>query len=94
MSMHQILTIKLGIKMNLDTKGRMQLTSNRKGGGIKNLLALATSYTGQPYKLTEEDKRHAMADLQAILDAAKESDAVLDACMKANRERAVRNGLI
>ena len=77
MSAYQIITVKHGIKMHLDTGGRMQLTATSKGGGIKNLLALATSYTGVRYKLSDESKRAAIADLQAILDAAEDGDEAL-----------------
>jgi hypothetical protein len=94
MSAYQIITLKHAIKMNVDTGGRMQITSNRKGGGIKNLLQMATGYTGQPYKLTDDSKRAAMADLQAILDAAAEGDAALDAHMAACKARAIKNGLL
>lgn len=93
MSIIQIITIKQGIKMHLATGGRMQITSTAKGGGIKHLLALATSYTGQLYKLNDESKRAALADLQAILDAVDEGDAAVARVREENEARAKANGL-
>lgn len=62
----RVATIMSGIRMNIQTKGRMQLT---RGANITHLLKLAGQYTGKTYKRTQ--KEVALADLQAWLDTMK-----------------------
>lgn len=67
----QLMRIRIvmsGIKMNLATGGRMQLTSTRKGGGIKNLLQIASSYTKKKYTTGEKSKQQAYDDLKKYHD--------------------------
>lgn len=56
-------TIIRGIKMNIATNGKMQLTSTSKGGGIRNLLALASIYTNKKYTTGLKSKEQAIDDL-------------------------------
>ena len=58
MRVMQVNTIITGIKMHIQTNGRMILT---RGATITKLLGMATTYTGRKYKRTERER--AIADL-------------------------------
>lgn len=62
----RVQTIISGIRMNIATNGRMQLT---RGAGITKLLALAGQYTGKTYKRTQ--RQEAMDDLKVWFDTMK-----------------------
>lgn len=52
-SLMRVQTIIQGIKMDIETNGRMQLT---RGMTVGKLLKMATEYTGVTYKRTEKAK--------------------------------------
>lgn len=58
-SLMRVQTIITGIRMNIQTGGKMQLT---RAATITNLLKMAGEYTGKKY--TRNQKEQAMADLQ------------------------------
>lgn len=55
----RVQTIISGIRMNIQSGGKMQLT---RGANITRLLQLAGQYTGKTYKRSQ--KQQAMDDLQ------------------------------
>jgi hypothetical protein len=54
----RVQTIRMGIKMNIQTGGKMMLT---RGATITNLLKMAGQYTGKTY--TRSQKQQALDDL-------------------------------
>lgn len=67
----RVRTIISGIKMNVATNGRMQITSSAKGGGIRNLLGMASEYTGKRYTTGQKSKEAAVADLEVWFQEMK-----------------------
>jgi len=57
-SLMRVQTVITGIKMNIQTGGKMQLT---RGATITNLLKIAGQYTGKTYKRSQ--KQEAIDDL-------------------------------
>lgn len=62
----RVQTIISGLRINIETNGRMMIT---RGYGPKRLLALASEYTGKKYKVTEKQK--AMDDLKVWFTTMK-----------------------
>lgn len=62
----RVQTIITGIKMNIRTGGKMQLT---RGATITKLLKMAGDYTGKTYKRSE--KQQAMDDLNVWFNNMK-----------------------
>lgn len=65
-SLMRVQTIITGIRMNIQTKGKMVLT---RGATITHLLKLAGEYTGQTYKRSEKQK--ALDDLNVWFNNMK-----------------------
>lgn len=65
-SLMRVQTVITGIRMNIQTGGKMQLT---RGATITKLLAIAGEYTGKKYKRSE--KQQAMDDLKVWFETMK-----------------------
>lgn len=65
-SLMRVQTIITGIRMNINTGGKMQLT---RGATITHLLKLAGEYTGKTYKRSQ--KQQAMDDLNVWFQTMK-----------------------